>query len=71
MIDYPKVYKLWTTSLDQQIRKLNILEIYISNHHRSRMDVQFHAFEDHNRLVIVNIEDVNTFDVETYGKKDR
>ena len=35
------------------------------------MDIQFHAFEDHNMLEIVNIEDVNTFDVETDGKKDR
>ena len=38
------------------------------------MDVQYHAlvkFEDYNRIEIVNIEDVNTFDVETDGKKDR
>ena len=36
------------------------------------MDVQSHALvnvEDYNRIEIVNIEDVNTFDVETDGRK--
>ena len=60
-------------SLDHIIRRLNILEIYISNHHRYRMEVLCHAwvnFEHDNMTDIVNIEDVTTFDldVETDGK---
>ena len=51
---------------------LNILEIYISNHHRNRMEVQSHAWvdcKDDNTTEIVNSEYVTTFDVETDGEK--
>ena len=46
-------------SVDHIIWTLNILEIYISNRHRCRMEVQCYAcvdFEDDNTTQIVNIE---------------
>ena len=53
-------------SVDHIIRTLNILEIYISNRHRCRMEVQCYAwvnFEADNTTQIVNIEEVTTVDV--------
>ena len=53
-------------SVDHIIRMLNILEIYISNRHRCRMEVQCYDwvnFEGDNTTQIVNIEKVTTFDV--------
>ena len=60
-------------AVDHIIRRLNILEIYISNRHRCRMEVQCYAwvnFENDNTTQSVNIEEVTTFDVdvETDGK---
>ena len=60
-------------SVDHIIWTLNILEIYISNRHRCRMEVQCYAcvhFEDDNTTQIVNIELVTTFDVDLDSATD-
>ena len=60
-------------SVDHIIWTLNILEIYISNRHRCRMEVQCYAgvnFEGDNTTQIVNIEEVTTLDVGSNSETD-